>query len=240
MEQMPSSKPKCVVLLSGGLDSSTLLAYFLNNGYECLPIGFRYGQRHTKELTYAAAIAQFYNVPFKVIDLTALRDILPSAQTNDAIEIPEGHYADSNMKLTVTPNRNMIMLSIATAYAITSKALAVAYAAHKGDHAIYPDCRAAFIWPMREALEHCDYERLRLLTPFMYNSKADIVLQGINLRVPYKFTWSCYNGREKACGKCGTCVERLEAFSKNSIEDPLAYEDREYWKTVIAQRKGNE
>jgi 7-cyano-7-deazaguanine synthase len=240
MEQMPSSKPKCVVLLSGGLDSSTLLAYLLNNGYECLPIGFRYGQRHTKELTYAAAIAQFYKVPFKVIDLTALRDILPSAQTNDAIEIPEGHYADSNMKLTVTPNRNMIMLSIATAYAITSKASRVAYAAHKGDYAIYPDCRTAFIRPMREALEYCDYERLHLLTPFICDSKADIVLRGINLRVPYKFTWSCYNGREKACGKCGTCVERLEAFSKNSIEDPLAYEDREYWKTVIAQRKGNE
>ena len=128
------------------------------------------------------------------------------------------------MKATVVPNRNMMLLAVAAAVGIAEKAQAIAYAAHAGDHAIYPDCRPDFIIAMKGALELCDWNPVTLHTPYALWSKADIVREGALLGVPYHLTWSCYKGGEKHCGRCGTCVERIEAFQKALVEDPTVYE----------------
>jgi 7-cyano-7-deazaguanine synthase len=229
---MSEQNDECVVLLSGGMDSATLLGHLHDQGVKCYAIAFNYGQKHARELRAAELIALHYGVPFRIADLTALVEFFPSAQTTPNIPIPEGHYEESSMKATVTPNRNMIMLSIAAAHAISLKTGNLAYAAHAGDHAIYPDCRKEFIKMMKYALDLCDYNTLELVTPFINITKADIVALGLRLKVPYELTTSCYKGGQKACGRCGTCVERLEAFTLNHTKDPISYEDREFWKTV--------
>jgi 7-cyano-7-deazaguanine synthase len=137
------------------------------------------------------------------------------------------------MKATVVPNRNMVMIALATAFAISRKANFVAYAAHAGDHAIYPDCRPEFIDHLSKAIDHCDYNPPALVAPFAQKTKAEIVELGFSLRVPFHLTHTCYEGKAIACGRCGTCVERLEAFSLVGREDPLQYADTEYWKTVL-------
>jgi 7-cyano-7-deazaguanine synthase len=156
--------------------------------------------------------------------LSNLRDVLPgSSQTDSSVEVPHGHYAEESMKQTVVPNRNMILLSVAIGHAIAHKCDAVAYAAHAGDHAIYPDCRREFVQAMQGAAQLCDWRRIDLLSPFVDFSKADIVEQGELLGVDFSKTYSCYEGNEIHCGKCGTCTERKEAFELNSIKDPTQY-----------------
>jgi len=137
--------------------------------------------------------------------------------------VPAGHYTNETMKLTVVPNRNMIMLSVAIGWAVSGKADAVAYAAHAGDHTIYPDCRPAFIEAIRQAAALCDWHRVELLTPFVGKTKRDIVRLGAELDVPFGQTWSCYVGGEVHCGRCGTCVERREAFKSAGVDDPTVY-----------------
>lgn len=149
-----------------------------------------------------------------------------AAPFNESIAVPEGHYEDESMKSTVVPNRNMILLSIATAGSIASGLEGVAYAAHAGDHAIYPDCRPAFADAMNEAIKLCDYTSQRLVRPFVSLTKADIVKAGAALGVPFERTWSCYNGGATHCGKCGTCVERIEAFKLAGVSDPTDYQIR--------------
>jgi 7-cyano-7-deazaguanine synthase len=146
-----------------------------------------------------------------------------SSLMRDGVPVPEGHYEDESMKSTVVPNRNMILLSIATAWSIASGLQGVAYAAHSGDHAIYPDCRPAFADAMNEAIRLCDYSSQELVRPFVSLTKADIVRVGASLGVPFEKTWSCYNGRKLHCGKCGTCVERIEAFELAGVPDPTEY-----------------
>jgi len=182
-----------------------------------------YGQRHRKELEFSKALCEDLGVPFEIADLTGItRLISSSSQTGDA-EVPEGHYADENMKLTVVPNRNMIMLAVAAGWAINLKVDAVAYAAHGGDHTIYPDCRPEFADALDATIQIADWHKVSLYRPFVTKTKADLAKLGTDLGVPFERTWSCYKGLEKHCGKCGTCVERREAFELAGVPDPTEY-----------------
>ena len=213
---------RAVLILSGGLDSTTLLYRLRANGFTVQCLSFLYGQRHAKELECAKRICTDLGVEHRVVDLSAIQPLLAgSALSDSSVEVPEGHYAEESMKATVVPNRNMIMLSIAMAWAVSSKAEYVAYAAHGGDHAIYPDCRPAFVNVMAIAGTLCDWHPVSLVVPYLHNSKADIVKDGLELGVPYQHTWTCYKGQEYPCGVCGSCTERLEAFAANGVPDPL-------------------
>lgn len=216
---------KIVLILSGGLDSTVLLYHALHNGWSPFCLGFDYGQRHRRELDFARVHTDLLTIPFKVISLENLGDVLAgSSQTDHAVPVPHGHYADESMKATVVPNRNMIMLSIAMAKAISWRAYTVAYGAHAGDHAIYPDCRPEFVKAMGEAGRVCNYNPVVIYTPFLTMTKANIVEYGYKLQVPFKLTYSCYEGMESHCGLCGTCMERQEAFKLAGVIDPTDYE----------------
>lgn len=227
---------KTLVIVSGGMDSVTLMAMLKKQGHDVTALSINYGQRHVKELACAAEQCAILDVPHKIIEIPFL-DPNGSSLTDKSKEIPEGHYAAENMKNTVVPNRNMILLSIAAGYGLSitpeGGKLVLAYGAHAGDHDIYPDCRATFVQSMKEAFEKCDWKPVELYTPFLHVSKADIVKTGVSVGVDFSKTWSCYKGEEKACGRCGTCVERLEAFDIEGVVDPLEYEDREFYKTVV-------
>ncbi len=228
-----------LLILSGGLDSAAALWDNLGDITQCLT--FNYGQRHVKELDSArklvttASTEKGETILHNIIDLTSAFACVKSGSLAGDDPIPEGHYAAESMKSTVVPNRNLIMLSIASAWAIANDLGPVIYAAHAGDHAIYPDCRPEFATAVALAIRtsNSTINANVLMAPFMYKTKADIVKLGVELGVPFSLTWSCYNGRDLACGKCGTCVERLEAFNITATEDPLPYEDREWWKGQV-------
>jgi 7-cyano-7-deazaguanine synthase len=217
-----------VVLLSGGLDSS-VLAYALSRaGLTVKALTVLYGQRHAKEHLAAAAISRALGIEHVTLDLSSIRPIMSgkSALLNPDVDVPEGHYADQSMQVTVVPNRNMLLLSLGAAWSVAAALDGVAYAAHRGDHAIYPDCRPEFAEAMNAAITLCDYRPQRLLRPFVNMTKSDIASLGAVLRVPFELTWSCYVGAEVHCGKCGTCVERIEAFQHANVPDPTAYASR--------------
>ncbi|MCK5343969.1 MAG: 7-cyano-7-deazaguanine synthase QueC [Candidatus Heimdallarchaeota archaeon] len=192
---------------------------------EVYALSYNYGQKHTKELDAAKISSTKLNIPHKIVSLKGLMEanIFGNNAITSNIPIPEGHYAEDSMKATVVPNRNMIMISIAISYAISLGASDVYYGAHAGDHAIYPDCRPEFVDAMDHVSNLCDYQKISLKSPYLHYSKAEIVAEGLKFGVDYASTWTCYKGEEKACGKCGSCVERLEAFQKNKIKDPLDY-----------------
>jgi 7-cyano-7-deazaguanine synthase len=227
---MPDSK--AVAIVSGGLDSVTLAYLLHQKGHELRLLSFDYGQRHKKELEFAQRCATRLEAAFDVIDVTTITPFLKGSSLTDAVPVPEGHYAASNMAITVVPNRNAIMLSIAYAVAVAEHAHIVAIGVHAGDHYIYPDCRPAFInafdTMQRLAVEGFGEPDLRLEAPFLHLSKQEIVSLGTKLGVSYRDTWSCYKGGEKHCGRCGTCVERKHAFRDARITDPTLYEDPEY------------
>ena len=214
-----------IVLLSGGLDSTVLAADLTATApgtVETLSID--YGQRHHRELTAAATVAATLGIRHDIIDLTALAPHLArSALTNSGVDVPEGHYTEESMKATVVPNRNMIFLSLAAARAIAGGIPHLFYAAHSGDHAIYPDCRPVFVSAMETALHLCDWTDITLHAPYLHLTKADIVKIGTRLGVDYSLTWTCYRGEDRACGKCGSCTERLEAFRGAGVQDPVEY-----------------
>lgn len=217
---------KTVLIFSGGMDSATLLWHLLAAGDEVICLGVDYGQRHRKELEAAAELARIAGVEFQVADLSALRPFLAgSSQTSDDVPVPDGHYAEETMKATVVPNRNMLMLSVAGAWAISRKFDRVAYGAHGGDHAIYPDCRPEFADRVDEALRLADWHEVRLSRPFLELGldKTGIARLGAALSVPYEKTWSCYKGGDVHCGTCGTCHERREAFQLAGVPDPTEY-----------------
>ncbi len=189
-----------------------------------LPITFHYGQRHNKEVNAAYETCKNLGLTFKSLNIP-LGQVAPSALTSSEIGVPKGNYEDESMKQTVVPNRNMVFLAFATAYAIGIGAGVVAYGAHSGDHAIYPDCRPEFVETMAEAIGLCDYKNILLQVPYLYLTKADILRKGLNLGVDYSLTWTCYEGKELACGLCGACTERLEAFEAVGVVDPLKYEE---------------
>jgi len=214
---------RVVAVVSGGLDSAVLLYDLLARGARVKALSVDYGQRHRRELKAAAALCRLRDVRHELVDLRGLKRLLSSSLTTPGARVPEGHYAEANMRSTVVPNRNMILLATAAAWAISSRCDAVAYAAHSGDHAIYPDCREKFVRALDKAIGLADWHKVRLLRPFVRMRKADIVRRGAALGVPFAKTWSCYKGGARHCGKCGTCVERREAFRLAKVPDPTDY-----------------
>lgn len=215
---------KVVVIYSGGMDSFTVLNKTIEKGYEVYALSFNYGQRHVKELECAKTACAKLNIHHKIVDISAINQIIGGSALTDDIEVPEGHYEAENMKQTIVPNRNMILLSLAVGYAVSLEAGKVYYGAHSGDHAIYPDCRPLFVEKMNDVCQIANYDSVEIVTPYLNKSKIEILTDGLAMNLDYSDTWTCYNGREKACGKCGACQERLEAFSLNNALDPLEYE----------------
>jgi len=260
---------KAVVVLSGGLDSTTLMYHVASQGYEVHAISFRYGQRHVRELTAACRVVdKLYDIDsrdasgrfdmahddhHKIIDLELAGVAELFEGSGSALvtgeDVPEGHYAEENMKATVVPNRNMIMLSIAAAWAISIEAEGIWTGVHAGDHFIYPDCRPGFIRPANAAIVrgNAGFGKIAdwnenvatnpqdfIFTPFIKKSKNDIAQMAFDLDVPIEETWSCYKGGDMHCGRCGTCVERLEALASADGVDPTPYADSSFWKGVTS------
>lgn len=221
-----------VVLLSGGLDSTTALAHTLDLGADVKTAVFcDYGQRHIRERVSAEAVAGAYGVPLTYLDLRGYGRAAPSALTLPDAAVPHGHYAEANMAQTVVPGRNAVMLSAAAGIGASWGAETVVTAVHAGDHPIYPDCRPEFIEAMCSALL-AGYG-VGVSAPFGTRSKADIVTLAAQLDAPLGLTWSCYEGGETHCGRCGTCVERAEAFALAGVEDPTSYADADYWRQAV-------
>ncbi|PTY05236.1 7-cyano-7-deazaguanine synthase QueC [Opitutaceae bacterium EW11] len=216
---------KVVVLCSGGMDSVTALHWAARNHAVQAAISFDYGSKHNhRELPFAAEQASRLGVRHEVVPLRFMDQLFASALLSSGGEIPEGHYAAENMKQTVVPFRNAILLSVATGFAESIGAEGLVIAAHGGDHAIYPDCREEFMRAMGETMRLGTYAGIQLLRPFISLSKGQIAAEGARLGVDFSKTWSCYKGGVVHCGKCGTCVERREAFIEAGIPDPTVYE----------------
>ncbi len=211
-----------VLILSGGVDSTTLLYKMLSDGYEVTALTFNYAQRHKKEIDSAKAIAERLHVVHRIVDLSSLAPLLGDSALLGGKEVPSCHYTKEAAKKTVVPNRNMIMLSVAAGYAEAHEIPEVFYAAHKNDCTIYPDCRPEFIQALRPAIRLATaWHPVELQAPFVDMSKAEIVRMGLALQVPYELTWSCYRGEKRPCRTCPTCIEREEAFALNGRRDPL-------------------
>ena len=228
---------KTIVICSGGLDSVSLAHRVADEHHLTALLSFDYGQRHVKEVKYASACATRLGVPHKIVDIRQIGAALSGSALTDDVAVPDGHYAEDTMKITIVPNRNAIMLTVAFGMAAAEKADAVAAAMHGGDHFIYPDCRPGFVDAFQTMQDAAldGYADIRLHTPYIDGSKADIVADGARRGVPFAETWSCYKGRDRHCGRCGTCVERREAFDLAGIPDPTDYADPDYWRTAIAK-----
>ncbi len=233
---------KTLLICSGGLDSVTL-AYKTSQERELAGLlSFDYGQRHKKELGFAAQAAADLGVRHDICDLRGLGGMLSGSALTDDVDVPDGHYAEETMRITVVPNRNAIMLSIAYGIASARWLDAVGAAFHGGDHFIYPDCRPGFVDSFGAMQKHAleGFSDIALYTPYVHVSKADIAAEGARIGVPFEKSWSCYKGGEVHCGRCGTCVERQEAFALAGVEDPTVYADNAYWKERVALRAREE
>jgi 7-cyano-7-deazaguanine synthase len=216
---------KVCVLLSGGMDSVTALYEALATHEVVGCLSFDYGSKHNhREIPYARLHAERTGTAHHTVSLAFMNDLFKSDLLQSGGDIPEGHYAEENMRRTVVPFRNGIMLAIAAGYAESAEADGLVIAAHSGDHAIYPDCREPFMQGMARAMEDGTYARIRLLRPFIAMDKAGIARRGTALGIDFSETWSCYRGGVIHCGVCGTCVERREAFLLAGIPDPTVYE----------------
>lgn len=226
---------KTLVICSGGLDSVTLACKVAAEQTLLGLISFDYGQRHRKEVGFAAAAADRLKVPHHLIDMSHIGRFLGGSALTEDLDVPDGHYAEDNMKVTVVPNRNAIMLTIAFGVAAAKGADAVAAAVHGGDHFIYPDCRPAFVDAFQTMQDKAldGYAQVRLYTPFVHIPKSAIVTEGAKHGTPFADTWSCYKGGDLHCGRCGTCVERREAFDIAGVPDPTAYADPDFWKSAV-------
>lgn len=212
-----------LIVLSGGLDSTTMLYEYKER--IALALSFDYGSNHNaRELSFAAYHCERLGIPHLVIKLDFIKKHFTSSLLSGAADIPEGDYSDANMRSTVVPFRNGIMLSVAAGLAENNKLQYLMLANHAGDHAIYPDCRPEFVEAMDKAVSAGTYNGVRLLTPYTRLTKAQIVSRGASLGIDYSKTWSCYRGAEKHCGKCGTCRERRQAFAEAAVPDPTEYE----------------
>lgn len=216
---------KTLVLLSGGMDSVTAFHWARAEHEVVGAVSFDYGAKHNhREIPLAAWHCGETGVHHDVVELDFVNRLFASDLLKSGGEVPEGHYADDNMKKTVVPFRNGIMLAIACGIAESRGAEGLVIAAHVGDHAIYPDCRESFMQSMAGAMREGTYARIELRRPFIHLDKAGIAKLGASLGVDYGKTWSCYKGGELHCGKCGTCVERIEAFQLAGLEDPTVYD----------------
>lgn len=213
-----------VIIVSGGMDSITLL-YDKKNEI-ALGISFDYGSNHNaKEIPFAEMHCKRLGIKHITINLDFMHQYFKSSLLQGAEAIPEGHYADENMKSTVVPFRNGIMLSIAIGIAESNQLKKVLIANHGGDHTIYPDCRPQFIQAIDAAANAGTFVNVRVEAPYTNITKGDIARIGKRLGLDYTETWSCYKGGEKHCGKCGTCIERKEALQEAGIHDATEYEE---------------
>jgi 7-cyano-7-deazaguanine synthase len=213
-----------VVLCSGGMDSVTALHWARRHHAVTAAVSFDYGSKHNhREIPFAAEHARALGAPHRVIKLDFMDRLFTSTLLRSGGAVPEGHYEAATMRQTVVPFRNAIMLAIAAGFAESQGAEGLVIAAHGGDHAIYPDCREEFLRAMGEAMHHGTYAGIALLRPFIAMNKAQIAIEGARLGVDYARTWSCYRGGRIHCGKCGTCVERREAFLLAGLPDPTVY-----------------
>jgi 7-cyano-7-deazaguanine synthase len=228
-----------IAVVSGGMDS-TVLAYQATGLFSKVDLlSVDYGQRHRKELGYAAMTAERLGCRHDVVVLPLSTMLAGSALTDASVEVPHGHYAADTMALTVVPNRNAVLISVAYAVAVARGADAVLVGVHAGDHHVYPDCRPAFVSALDEALRigNEGVGRVRLEAPFVNHSKTDIARLGSRLGVEWAETWSCYEGGEVHCGRCGTCVERHEAFRDAGVADPTTYADTEFAERTLAAHR---
>lgn len=220
---------KAVVLLSGGLDSTTCMAVAKEAGRELYPISFNYHQRHSIELEGAKEVAAFYRVKKHLIIETNMELIGGSALTDRAIAVPEGDVSRTSVPVTYVPARNLIFLSYAVGYAETIGARYVYIGVNSVDYSGYPDCRPEFIQRFQAAADYATEaasagKRIEIVAPLQNLSKAEIVRLAARLAVPLELTHSCYNGGEKACGVCDSCKLRRQGFALAGIEDPIEYE----------------
>ena len=212
-----------VIIVSGGMDSITLL--YDHKDEIALGISFDYGSNHNaREIPFAKMHCERLGIKHITINLDFMHQYFKSSLLDGAEAIPEGHYADDNMKSTVVPFRNGIMLSIAIGIAESNNLDQVFIANHGGDHTIYPDCRPEFINAIGAAATAGTYNNVKVVAPYTKITKSDIARIGKKLGIDYTETWSCYKGGEVHCGKCGTCVERKEALAEAGIEDKTIYE----------------
>jgi 7-cyano-7-deazaguanine synthase len=215
---------KTLVLLSGGMDSTTALYWAMREHQVTGAVSFDYGSKHnTRELEQAAWHCQKLGLRHDIVALPFVNELFASDLLQSGGAVPDGHYADENMKRTVVPFRNGIMLAIACGIAESRDARGLVIAAHAGDHAIYPDCRESFMKAMAEAMHAGTYAAIELLRPFIAIDKTRIARMGHELGVDFSHTWSCYKGGDVHCGTCGTCVERREAFANAGLTDPTPY-----------------
>lgn len=222
---------KAVLILSGGLDSSTL-AYWLkaNNYSELVCVTFNYGQKQIIELKSAEAIAKKLNAVHNIVDISFIKNFLSyssSSLTNPALDVPHGEYTKENMQSTVVPNRNSMLLTMAWTIACIEKADVLAYGAHGGDHYVYPDTRPEYFnainLSLRLGSEDSRKDNLSLIAPFIHWDKAAIVCEGAKLGVPFELTWTCYEGGDLHCGLCGACHQRKKSFIEAQVSDPTRY-----------------
>lgn len=213
-----------IVSLSGGMDSATVLADAIDKGRKPLAVGFTYGSKHNPYENQAAAdLAKHYAAPFRLIDLSGVMRGFKSHLMADGGPIPEGHYEDASMAQTVVPGRNIIFAAILSGLAWSEGAEEIWLGIHQGDHAIYEDCRPSFYAAMNQAIQEGTGKRVRLVAPFLDGNKTTILKRGLLLGVPYSLTRTCYKDQSLACGKCGSCQERLSAFCAIGVDDPVEY-----------------
>lgn len=214
----------CLLIASGGMDSTTMLYEFADR--IALAVTFNYGSNHNaREIECARYNCAKLDIPLLVIDLPFIGQIFNSSLLQGADAIPEGDYDDDNMRSTVVPFRNGIMLSIAAGIAESKGLKHVMMANHGGDHAIYPDCRSGFVTAMSAAISAGTYDGITLESPYTDITKAEIAARGGRLGIDYSHTYSCYKGGELHCGRCGTCTERRQAFIAAGLPDPTRYEE---------------
>ncbi len=221
---------KAVVLLSGGLDSTTTLAIALKDGYDVYPITFRYGQRHNREIESAKKICEYYGLNLKIVEIN-LREIGGSALT-DNMDVPKNRSMkeiSSEIPVTYVPARNTIFLSIALGYAEVLDADRIYIGVNALDYSGYPDCRPEYIEEFNKLSKLAtkrgvEGKTIEIVAPLINMKKGEIIKKGMELKVPYELTWSCYEGKEKACGKCDSCLLRLKGFMDAGEKDPLEYE----------------
>lgn len=212
------------IIVSGGMDSITLL--YEQRERIALGISFDYGSNHNaREIPFAELHCKRLGIRHITVKLDFMHQYFKSSLLDGADAIPEGHYADDNMKSTVVPFRNGIMLSIAAGIAESQGLSNVFMANHGGDHTIYPDCRPEFVSAINEATRLGTYANVTVSAPYTNITKGDIARRGVALGIDYSETWSCYKGGDKHCGKCGTCVERREALAEAGVEDTTEYEE---------------
>lgn len=211
------------IIVSGGMDSVTLLYEWRER--IALAVSFDYGGNHNaREIPFAELHCQRLGIRHVTVPLAFMRQYFNSSLLAGGDAIPEGHYQDENMKSTVVPFRNGIMLAVAVGMAESAGLCNVLIANHGGDHAIYPDCRPGFIESIDRAASEGTYAHVRVVAPYTNITKADIARRGKAMGIDYSETWSCYKGGERHCGRCGTCVERREALSEAGIDDTTEYE----------------